>query len=111
MLRRMSESLCVVIPLDDISVSSGQLVVLQAMRMGKPVIVTENVTMSTYIDNGKTGFIIPKDKDELLRTIDRLASDSELYEKVSRCQRETFLKKFTEEALADRIADIINQVK
>ncbi|MFG6386725.1 MAG: glycosyltransferase family 4 protein [Muribaculaceae bacterium] len=111
MLRRMSESLCVVIPLDDISVSSGQLVVLQAMRMGKPVIVTENVTMSTYIDNGKTGFIIPKDKDELLRTIDRLASDSELYEKVSRCQRETFLKKFTEEALADRIADIIRQVK
>lgn len=110
MLREMADSLCVVIPLRDTAVSSGQLVVLQAMRMGKPVIVTENDTMPTYIDHGTTGFIVPKDKRQLLDTIRLLDSDKELYERISRNQRAAFTARFTEEALADRLSQVIDSL-
>ena len=110
MLHEMAHSLCVVIPLRDTAVSSGQLVVLQAMRMGKPVIVTENDTMPTYIDHGTTGFIVPKDKRELLDTIRLLDSDKELYERISRNQRTAFTARFTEEALADRLSQVIDSL-
>ncbi len=110
MLREMADSLCVVIPLRDTAVSSGQLVVLQAMRMGKPVIVTENDTMPTYIDHGTTGFIVHKDKRQLLDTIRLLDSDKELYERISRNQRAAFTARFTEEALADRLSQVIDSL-
>lgn len=110
MLRQMAESLCVVIPLRDTGISSGQLVVLQAMRLGKPVIVTENDTMPNYIDQGKTGFIVPKDRQQLLKTIDLIAGDDELYRRMAECQQTTFAKRFTEEALADRMSDIITRL-
>lgn len=110
MLREMAHSLCVVIPLRDTAVSSGQLVVLQAMRMGKPVIVTENDTMPTYIDHGTTGFIVHKDKRQLLDTIRLLDSDKELYERISRNQRAAFTARFTEEALADRLSQVIDSL-
>lgn len=110
MLREMADSLCVVIPLRDTAVSSGQLVVLQAMRMGKPVIVTENDTMPTYIDHGTTGFIVHKDKRQLLDTIRLIDSDKELYERISRNQRAAFTARFTEEALADRLSQVIDSL-
>ena len=80
------------------------------MRMGKPVIVTENDTMPTYIDHGTTGFIVPKDKKQLLDTIKKLESDNELYECISRNQREAFRAKYTEEALADRLSKVIDSL-
>lgn len=110
MLEEMAGSMCVVIPLRDTKVSSGQLVLLQAMRMGKPVIVTENLTMPNYIDNGQTGFIIEKDKDALLNALHQLSGDDALYAAMSESQKTVFRERFTEEALAERVADMIRNL-
>lgn len=83
MLEEMAHSFCVVIPLKDTHISSGQLVILQAMQLGKPVIVTENDTARNYIENGQTGYIIKKDKKDLLDAIKDLRDNSNLYKDIS----------------------------
>lgn len=52
----------VVIPLQNLNISSGQLMLLQAMQLGKPIIVTNNCTIYDYIENGKTGLILANEK-------------------------------------------------
>lgn len=69
-LEMLSKCHAVVISLKDEKVSSGQLVILQAMMLRKPVICTFNSTISSYIDNYKDGLIIDKNRDSLLRAME-----------------------------------------
>lgn len=103
MLEEMGHSFCVVIPLQDTHISSGQLVILQAMQLGKPVIVTENDTAKDYIDNGKNGFIIRKRKEELLDTLDKLKNDGQLYNTISANAQKGFNAKYSLSGLARNI--------
>ncbi len=59
----------VVIPLDRPDESSGQLVVLQAMAHGKPVVVTHNRGIIDYIEPGKNAVTVPPHDENALKTI------------------------------------------
>lgn len=107
MLQVLANSFCVVIPLKDTHISSGQLVILQAMQLGKPVIVTENDTAKDYIKNSKNGYIIKKEKDVLLDTIKTLKDNDLLYNNISQNARATFEKEFSLSGLATNIWDKI----
>lgn len=58
MLNLMAHCHCVVVPLKDLRISSGQLVVLQAMSLGKPVICTHADGIIDYVRNEVTGYLI-----------------------------------------------------
>lgn len=103
MLEEMACSFCVVIPLKDTHISSGQLVILQAMQLGKSVIVTENDTAKDYIANGKNGFIIRKDRKELLDTLNKLMSDEQFYNSISANAQKDFNSKYSLSGLARNI--------
>lgn len=103
MLHVLADSFCVVIPLKDTHISFGQLVILQAMQLGKPVIVTENDTAKNYIANGKNGFIIRKDRKELLDTLNKLKSDEQLYNSMSANELKDFNSKYSLSGLARNI--------
>ncbi len=101
-LRLLADARAVIVPLRSREFSSGQLVVLQAAMLGKPVIVTENDTIQEYIENGKTGFIIPKDSEALWNSIGWLEDDAH-YERISQNARHEFEERFSLYELGCRI--------
>lgn len=91
-LNLLSHCYAVIIPLQDTNISSGQLVVLQAMMYGKPIIVTENDSVLDYIVDGEDGYIIRKDADELKCALEKVNQN---YPYLSKCSREHFMNKFS----------------
>lgn len=110
MMSMLAKCFCVVIPLKDEHISAGQLVILQAMQMGKPVIVTQSDGITDYLLHGKNGFIIHKTKEDLLQTIDRLRNDKDLYNSVSEFSKQYFLDHHTDTALGKKFGEIINSL-
>ena len=99
---------CVVIPLADTKISSGQLVMLQAMQSGKPVIITESEGITDYIVNGTNGFIIKKEKEALLASLHDLYTNDNLYRTIARNARLDYEQKFTTKHLGVHIANLLN---
>jgi glycosyltransferase involved in cell wall biosynthesis len=110
MLQYMSRCFCVVIALKDTNISSGQLVMLQAMQLGKPVIVTESEGVSDYIVHGYNGLIIKKEKQHLLNALQQLYSDAELYEKLSCNAKIEYNKKHTRLQFGMNIGNCIKKL-
>lgn len=101
---------CVVIPLFNENISSGQLVLIQAMEAGVPVIVLGTKALDEYIADGKNGFLLKKDKRQLLDTIEGLYSDEERYDEVSANAMKYYYENHTVEAMARSIAGIVNNI-
>lgn len=101
---------CVVIPLRDTQVSSGQLVLLHAMMEGKPVIVTDADAVRDYIEPGVTGLTIHNTRQELLEALDRLYHDTELYDRLATAARASFTKKFSAEREVERIGEEVKTI-
>lgn len=106
MIKRMAHSHCVVIPLKDIHVSSGQLVILQAMALGKPVICTDADGIRDYA-SVETAMIIPNELDKWRNALSLLYNDKNLYDSISMAARVFFKENFTANAMFSRIAHII----
>jgi len=84
----------VVVPLQDRRISTGQVVILHAMALGKPLIVTRTSGSADYIDDGRNGLLVPpSDPEALRRAIDRLMSDAALRERLGQAARQTVLQK------------------
>ncbi len=72
----MSKSFCVIIPIKDATISAGQTLLLTAMTMKKPVIITESDGLTKdYVKNYFNGIIIKKSKEELVNAIQYLKNE------------------------------------
>lgn len=91
----MRNCYCVVIPLRDTQVSSGQLVLLQAMMEGKPVIVTDADAVRDYLIAGETAITIHNTREDLLNALDRLYTDHALYQRLSDNSRRIFAERYS----------------
>lgn len=109
MLRQMAACRVVVIPLRDKEVSSGQLVLLQAMLLGKPVIVTRTHALSSYVEDGKTAVAIENSPAELLEALDELYKDDEKYADISRYAAEKVRHNYSERTLGSNVGSLIAQ--
>lgn len=108
--KELSKCYAVIIPLKDRNISSGQLVILQAMMLGKPVIVTKNDTIFDYIIDGFNGLIIEKNKFALLEAINKLY-DKKTYKMLSYNARVYFQKNFSICSLGVQVSKIIQENK
>lgn len=99
----------VVIPLKDLEISSGQLMLLQAMQLGKPVIVSNNKGVYDYIKSGYNGFILENNKEKWCAKIEELYSNGQLYDDISRKEIETFGKCFSVFSLGKNIGKDLKQ--
>lgn len=104
----MYNSYLVVIPLKDLNISSGQLVALQAMQMGKPIIITKSKGITDYLDNGKTAIFINNTKNELLEKISILYNDENLYNYISKNEQRNFQDLFSVSNLGKNIGRLYN---
>lgn len=88
----------VVVPMRKMVRSAGQQTYLNAMRLGKPVIVTEAPGVRDYIIDGVTGVIVPRDVQALraaiLHAMD--TANADFYAAMGRRAREDVVRRFTE---------------
>lgn len=89
------------------------LVLLEAMEHGLPCISTTEGGIPGIVDDGKTGFLVPKhDVAVLADKILLLLNDSGLRSNMGKVGREKFEKEFTLEVFEKRMVEILsNNVK
>lgn len=102
--KMLSECHAVILSLKDVNISSGQLVILQAMMLNKPVICTENLTVANYIDSSSDGLIIKKDADSIEKALQYV---EEHYSELTKKAREKFVNKYTEYQMGLNIGEIV----
>ena len=108
MLHYLHHCFCVVIPLADTKISSGQLAALQAMQSGKPVIVTESDGIADYVVDGYNGMVIKKEKEALTGALHALYSNDILYNTLSQNALYEFEKKYSIRQLGHHVGCIFN---
>jgi glycosyltransferase involved in cell wall biosynthesis len=82
----------VVVPLAVEDISQGQMVVVQAMAYGKPVVVTRAPTICDYaIENEEVLMVSRGDAQELKDAIIRLRDDPVLYSDLRRHARDAYI--------------------
>ncbi len=90
------------------------LVILEAMQFGIPVIASIEGAIPEIVDDGKTGFLVEKNKPNLIaEKIVNLIEDSNLIEKMGLAAREKYLKYYTldtfEQNMLTTFTDILNK--
>lgn len=108
MINFMAQSLCVVVPLKDTNISAGQLVILQALSLGKPIIVTSSRGIDDYIENGKNGLIIEKTPQNLHKALNQL-KDETFYKSISLNARKSFEKEFSKKQEFKTLGEIVRK--
>ena len=111
MFHYLNNCFCVVIPLADTKISSGQLVALQAMQLGKPIIVTESEGIADYIIPGYNGVIIKKEKGSLITALQELYSNDNLYLTLSQNARFEYDKKYSIRRFGNNVGDLIKNIE
>lgn len=85
------------------------LVLLEAMQHRLPCVSTTEGGIPGIIDEGKTGFLVPKYNAAILANkIEFLLTDSALRQRMGEAGRRKFEKEFTLEVFEKRIVEIIN---
>ena len=97
-----------IIPIADGDICSGDTVLLKAMSFYKTVVVTEPSTLSEmYIENGKNGIAVRKEKKTFIECINKILESEEYKLNISRMARKSYLEKFSRYGMGKRIAEHI----
>lgn len=105
MLREMAGAAAVIVPLrQSVNVSSGQVVFLQAMHLGVPVIISDLPAVRDYIVHGVNGLIINNTREELIGAIDVVERDAGLRNRLIENGRRLANEFYTPGGLMERLA-------
>ncbi len=101
-----AESAVVVVPLER-PMLSGVTVALEAMAMGKPVILTHNRYVEDFLRDGESGFFVPAgNADALRRKVQHLLDRPDEAERVGARAREWVLERFTVARYVQKILSV-----
>ena len=110
MYHYMHNCRCVVIPLKDLDISSGQLVILQAMQLKKPIIVSNSHAITDYVTNDVNALIINNTKQELLYALNRIYNDGILCQRLTNNGFKLFQEKHSEQSMGKAVADVLKDL-
>ena len=101
----------VVVPLKDKELSAGQMVLLQSMALGKPVIISRTPTTEEYGEHLETLYFVEHGSAEAIRdAILALSSDPALRAKIGAAARAHYLKCHTITAYTNGILSAVEQL-
>jgi len=87
------------------------LVFLEAMAMGLPIIAPDQGGHLDFLEDGRTGFIVPSgDIEALSEAVGRLAGDPDLLDRMGRENRARFERDHRIEATAERYEELFDRV-
>lgn len=91
----IGRSSIVVLPLESREISIGQSVLLEAMAMGKPVVVTSTNGTADYVEHMKTGILVPpSDAGAMHDALNLLARSGELRRRLGAAAREEVMRSY-----------------
>jgi len=101
----------VVVPLKKFVKSTGQVVILEAMALGKPVIATETTGTIDYIQSGVNGILVPVgDSEALKNAIKRVVNDNNLYKELAVNALECVKKNHTFDIYVSRVLQAADEL-
>ncbi|MBN1481255.1 glycosyltransferase [candidate division KSB1 bacterium] len=107
--RLLAGATIVVIPLERADESSGQLVLLNAMAFGKPIIITRSRGVEDYIRDGENVITVPRQNMFALRTeLDNLLNSPEERRRLGVYAKES-VKSFSIAKQAERVARLLDR--
>jgi glycosyltransferase involved in cell wall biosynthesis len=111
MRRRIRRAKFVVLPLWKVDYCVGQQTFLQAMAMGKTVLLPSIPAVRDYIRDGETGFLYDADSEQDLgMKLRELLTQTETVERVGRAARAATESQFSEAMMADRIVGLLRDI-
>jgi glycosyltransferase involved in cell wall biosynthesis len=103
----MSRAKGVIVTLADPDISSGHLVLLDAMRQGKAIITTRGACTEDLLDETCAILVRPRAPEDIAQAIEALTSDRELVAELGAKARQRYLSGLTVSQYAERIARTI----
>jgi glycosyltransferase involved in cell wall biosynthesis len=101
----------VVVSLDDVEVSSGQMVLLDAMLYGKVIIITDTPTTRDYVVHMENGILFkPHDHLDLKKKIEFILNNSDKRKEISKNARKAVLTNYSMENLAMKVSNLISRI-
>ena len=80
-----------IIPIMDGKIASGDTVLIQAMSFSKPIIITKPSCLADdYVTDGENGLVVSKKKEELIRAVEKLWNDEDVYNQISKSCRQCY---------------------
>lgn len=67
-IRTMAKAKIVVIPLLPTRKAAGQYMLLQAMALGKAIVISDNPSLRNYVENGKQAILVPPEDPKALKS-------------------------------------------
>lgn len=108
MQQYMHNCYCVAIPLKgNLIISSGQLVLLQAMYLKRPIVCTKGSCVANYLKDGHNALLVNNKQEDWLTAIEKLYNDKELYNRLAENAYKDYMEKHRTEVLAKNIASLI----
>jgi len=99
----------VVVPLRKTSRSTGQVVILEAFGLGKPVVATRTMGTDDYVDS-ETGLLYePYNAADMRAQIHTLISDPARVERMGRAGLERVLAKYTFDHYVDSLLQVLSE--
>jgi glycosyltransferase involved in cell wall biosynthesis len=99
-----------VIPVANQTTASGQVTLLDAMMLERPVIVTSCPASVDYVTHEKDALLVRSgDHDDLKLAIQRLWEDGPLRQKLGVAARETGLETFSEEVIGRTLGRVLRE--
>lgn len=83
------------------------LVILEAMQFGLPCVATDWRSMSTMVQQGETGFIVPvRDPDAFADCVEHLIANPRLRMKMGEKARQVFVSRYTDDVWRSHMENI-----
>lgn len=108
-LNLINNAYSVILTISDPNVSSGQLVLLNAMRFGKSTIVTGGNCMSDYIEKEYAYEVPARDVEKLRESIILLSNNPQVNNSMSANAYKYYCDNYSIDKYAERISDILSQ--
>ncbi|HZH45264.1 MAG TPA: glycosyltransferase [Roseococcus sp.] len=100
----------VVVPLRVEDISAGQMVLIQTMALGRPLIVTRTPTIGDYLEDGVNALLVPRGDVEAMRdALRRLLDDPAAAAALGARARRDYEARFTQEAHLRELLRVIQE--
>ena len=110
-LRELTGAELVVITLAAKHISAGQMVLIESMGLGKPVIITQTETTQEYAQHDKNVWFVPMgDEEKLKEAIDYFMERPDERKRIGDEARKTFHEKYSMEAATERLCQLLNDM-
>lgn len=107
----VSNATAVVIALERPDISSGQVVLAEAMKRARPIIVTKLAGIDDYVTDGREAlFVQPHAPADLIEKIKILLADKRLRQKLSTSAYEKYKTSFNSDTFAQDIFTVLSDI-